>query len=269
MAPSDADLVHAARGGDPAAIDQLLARHEKQVFRFGLRMCGSEEDARDVLQETLLAAFRGLPEFRGQADLSTWLYQIARSFCIKVRRRRSGEPAQMADIDAPEARGVVSEAPEADARVHAREIGAVLQAALLSLPESHREVIVLKDVEGLSAEQVAEVLAEEVAAVKSRLHRARASLRQAVSTLLGPEGAPGITDPCPELSDELASYAAGDIDQTTCAQIEAHLARCPRCAGACEALQQTVSLCRRIPGDAVPAPVRAAVRRALGDALRA
>jgi RNA polymerase sigma-70 factor, ECF subfamily len=105
--------------------------------------------------------------------------------------------------------------------------------------------------------------------VKSRLHRARGGLRQAVATLLGPEGWTGASEPCPELADELANYAAGDIDQATCAHIEEHLARCARCSGACETLQKTVSLCRRIPGDAVPAAVRAAVRAALGAALGA
>ncbi|HXX29461.1 MAG TPA: sigma-70 family RNA polymerase sigma factor [Myxococcaceae bacterium] len=269
MARTDAELIAAARQGEGPALDELLARHEKQVFRFGLRMCGSEEDARDVLQETLLAAVRGLPEFRGQADLSTWLYQIARSFCIKARRRRVGEPADKVALHEREVQEVPSEEATVDARVHAREIGDVLQTAILSLPESYREVIVLKHVEGLTAEEVAGVLHQDVAAVKSRLHRARAGLRDAVSTLLGQEAWTRETEPCPELADELSSYAAGDIDQATCAQIEQHLARCPRCAGACQTLQRTVSLCRRIPGDAVPAPVRTAVRRALGEALRA
>ena len=90
----DVELLRAAQTGDEAALDELLARHEKQVFRFGLRMCGSEEDARDVLQETLVAAFQGLPNFRGDADISTWLYQIARSFCSKARRRRAGRHRQ-------------------------------------------------------------------------------------------------------------------------------------------------------------------------------
>jgi RNA polymerase sigma-70 factor, ECF subfamily len=263
MPQTDADLLRAARSGDPRAIDEVLAKHEKQVFRFGLRMCGSEEDARDVLQETLIAAFRSLPEFRGDADLSTWLYQIARSFCIKARRRRAGEPSAKVSLDQPEVQNVPGDAPVPDAGVHAREMGDVLQAAILSLPMNHREVIVLKDVEGLTSEEVARVLHEDVAAVKSRLHRARDGLRQAMATLLGADGWTRATEPCPELTEELANYAAGDIDQATCAQIEAHLASCPRCAGACETLQRTVSLCRRIPGDEVPAAVRAAVRAAL------
>src|SRR3954468_3779451 len=88
MERSDADLVSAARAGDRAAVDELLARYEPNIYRFGLRMCGDEESAREVLQETMLAAFRHLPGFRGDAALSTWLYQIARSFCIKERRGR-------------------------------------------------------------------------------------------------------------------------------------------------------------------------------------
>ncbi|MFL5432949.1 MAG: RNA polymerase sigma factor, partial [Myxococcales bacterium] len=87
MAHTELDLLSAAKMGDAAALDEILERHEKQVFRFGLRMCGSEEDAREVLQDTLLAAFEGLRDFRGDAQLSTWLFQIARSFCVKRRRR--------------------------------------------------------------------------------------------------------------------------------------------------------------------------------------
>src|SRR5664279_6585612 len=90
MERSDADLVVAARGGDRGAVEELLVRYEPNIYRFGLRMCGNEDAARDVLQETLLAAFRYLPGFRGDAALSTWLYQIARSFCIK--ERRGGHP---------------------------------------------------------------------------------------------------------------------------------------------------------------------------------
>jgi len=92
MADPEAALLAAAQTGDRRAIDELLARYEQPIYRFGLRMCGDEEAAREVLQETMLAAFRHLPGFRGEAALSTWLYQIARSFCIKERRaRRIGE----------------------------------------------------------------------------------------------------------------------------------------------------------------------------------
>jgi len=262
MAARDDELLEKARHGDAAALDALLARHERQIFRFGLRMCGSEDDAREVLQETLLAAFKNLPGFRGEADLSTWLYQLARSFCIKARRRRVGEPATHDALEGEAASALPSDAPAPDVQAHARELGALLQAAMLALPESHREVVILKDVEGLSAEEVAKVLGEEVSAVKSRLHRARMQLRQNLGTLLGSAEAAG-GEPCPELAEQLSRYVAHEIDQAACMELEAHLASCARCAGACAALQRSVSLCRQIPGDAVPAPVRSAVRQAL------
>jgi RNA polymerase sigma-70 factor (ECF subfamily) len=261
-ARTDRELLEAARRGDAQAVEQLLERYEKNIFRFGLRMCGSESDAKDVLQETLLAAFKGLPEFRGEAEISTWLYQLARSFCTKSRRLRAGEPATTASLDQPAARAAASSEALPDARAHAREIGQALQAALLGLSERHREVVILKDVEGLSAEEIAQVLGEDLAAVKSRLHRARLELRASLGVLLG-EGA--TRAPCPELAETLSAYVSEDIDQAACTQIEAHLATCPGCSGACEDLRSAVSLCKRIPGDVVPEAVRKAVRHALAS----
>jgi len=256
MARPDADLIAAARDGDRTAVDELLARYEPNIYRFGLRMCGNEDAAREVLQETLLAAFRHLASFRGDAALSTWLYQIARSFCIKERRGQ--RPTQSIDDDtAPE---LVDPTPQPDARAHAREIGEALSRAIAMLPPEQREVLVLRDVEGLSAEQAAEVVGIEVGALKSRLHRARMALRTELAGILGGSYS---AEPCPELAHELTAYVAAEIDQATCVQIEKHLATCARCAGACDALKRTVSLCRRLPGDIVPAPVRAAVREAI------
>jgi RNA polymerase sigma-70 factor (ECF subfamily) len=261
MDRTDETLLAAARAGDRAAVEELLERHEAQIYRFGLRMCGDEDAARDVLQETLLAAFRHLPSFRGDSALSTWLYQIARSFCIKERRGDRGRNDQPID---EQAAAVATIEPGPDARAHAREIGAALAAAIQSLPDDHREAVVLRDVEGLSAEEAASVVGVEVGALKSRLHRGRLELRARLAALLGEDSAVGGPSPCPELAAELAAYTSADIDQATCARIEAHLAQCARCAGACDALKNSVSLCSRIPGGAVPAAVRAAVRRALG-----
>lgn len=255
MDGTDAELLEAMRRGERPAVDELLRRYERAIYRFGLRMCGNEDDAREVLQETLVAAFRHLPEFRGDAALSTWLYQIARSFCVKERRRdRPSEP-----LDATLAEG--GAAP--DARAHARELGAALAAAIAALPAEHREAIVLRDVEGLSAEEAAAVVGIEVGALKSRLHRARVELRGHLVALLGEDAELAGPPPCRELAESLSAYASAEIDQAACARIEEHLAQCPRCAGACATLRRTVSLCRSIPGDDVPSPVRAAVRRSL------
>jgi RNA polymerase sigma-70 factor (ECF subfamily) len=256
----DSALVERAQHGDGGAVEEILKRHEQQIYRFGLRMCGNEDDARDVLQETLLSAFRNLPTFRGDAQLSTWLYQIARSFCIKQRRRREGEPSALEDLEAPVVRKLASPEPADDSRAHARQVGELIQAAIRTLPAEHREALVLRDVEGLSAEEAAEVVGIEVGALKSRLHRARLALKQQLGAVLdeSPEAVA-----CPELAAELSAYAASEIDQAACERIEAHLARCPNCAAACDSLKRTVSMCRAIPGGQVPPAVKTAVRSAL------
>ena len=254
MSEPDAALIAAARAGDRRAVDALLARHEERIYRFGLRMCGDEESAREVLQETMLAAFRNLPGFRGESSLSTWLFQIARSFCIKERRGVRASAALEADLP--------DQAPSPDLQVEARQIGQALATAIRELPSEQREVLVLRDVEGLSAQEAADIVGIEVGALKSRLHRARMALRAKLAGIVATS-----PEPCAELAQELTAYAAADIDQATCVKIEQHLAACPRCTGACDALKRTVSLCKSIPGDAVPAPVRAAVRGAILDAI--
>jgi len=253
MAESDASLLSAARTGDRRAIDELLVRYEERIYRFGLRMCGDEESAREVLQETLIAAFRNLPGFRGDAAFSTWLYQVARSFCIK--QRRGLRPTISLD------ESVADRAPTPDAQVHARMIGEALAAAIAALPAEQREVLVLRDVEGLSAQEASDVIGIEVRALKSRLHRARMALRGRLS------GAIAEAEPCAELAHELTAYAASEINQSTCAKIEEHLAKCPRCAGACDALKRTIAKCKAIRGEGVPAHVREAVRDALLGAI--
>jgi RNA polymerase sigma-70 factor (ECF subfamily) len=260
MARTDTELLDAARTGDDEALEALLARHEQKVFRFGLRMCGNEEDARDVLQETLLAAFRGVRQFRGEAQLSTWLYQVARSFCTKARRRGAGEPAQHESLEGVAARAVSVPASGPDERAHAREMARVIQEALLALPESQREVVLLRDVEGLAAEEAAEVVGIEVPALKSRLHRARIAMQDRIAVLLGADTGDSV---CPELTRELLARPEDELDQAACARLEQHLERCPRCGPACDALKRSVSLCRSLPGGAVPDEVRSQVRSSL------
>lgn len=265
-ARTDAELVDAARAGDRKSLEELLVRHEREVFRFGLRMCGDEDAARDVLQETLLAAFKGLNDFRGDSRISTWLYQIARSFCSKARRRGAGEPAVHEEVFGPEGRALASEEPEPDEQAHQAQLGQALKAAIAALPEASREVVVLRDVEGLSAEEAARIVGVDVGALKSRLHRARLELRGHLSRLLD-EKATDAAPPCPALAQELAAYVTAEIDQSACAQISRHLASCPRCEKTCADLAQTVSLCAQLKGVQVPEAIARAVRHAVRSAI--
>lgn len=255
----ESELVKAAQDGDREAVEQLFARYEPRIYRFGLRLCANEDAAREVLQETLLSAFRNLASFRGDAQLSTWLFQIARSFCTKQLRRRDGEPRTLDPLEA--AADLAGDGVASDEQVHARRVGEVIQLAIASLPEEAREALVLRDVEGLDTREAARVVGVDEAAFKSRLHRARLQLKQKLGAVLKDDA--DVVE-CPELAQELAAYAGSDIDEAACARIEAHLERCPRCTAACESLKKTVSLCRAIPGGEVPSAVKAAVRRALG-----
>lgn len=262
---TDAELIEAARKGSEEALDELLARHQKRVYRFSLRMCGAEEDAMEVLQQTLMAAFQGIHQFRGEGKLSTWLYQLAHNACIRSRRKRVGEPAHHESLDG-EAMALAADGMGPDRRAEARQMGELIQAALLALTPTLREVVILRDIEGLSGEEAAEVLGIELSTLKTRLHRGRMQLREHLSTLLADLGESSDAGFCADLQQALSSEGM-DIDQATCERIEEHLLDCETCGPLCDDLKKRVALCKRIPGDEVPPPIRAAVKQALSRFL--
>src|SRR6185503_18038782 len=155
-----------------------------------MKMCRDPEDAREVLQDTLFAAARTVHGFRGASSVSTWLYTIARSFCIKKRRRGVFAPEIVSlESGTSAALGARDQGRDPERTLADLEVGAALEAAIASLEPEYREVLLLRDVEGLSAAEVAEVTTLSVPAVKSRLHRARASVRERLAPLLAPVAA--------------------------------------------------------------------------------
>ena len=263
MEPTDQALLHAIGTGDDRALATLLERYAPAVYRFGARMCRDPEDAKDVMQETLLAAARGLRSFQGASSLSTWLFTIARSFCIKKRRKRAGEPEHVASLESEETGAVAAPIPAPDEATGDREIAQALDAAIGALDPMYREVLVLRDVEGLTAPEVASVLGIGVDAVKSRLHRARVAVRDRMTPLLTPSE-PAAPAACPDLVPVLSQYIEGDIGPDQCAAMEKHVASCPRCQARCDSLRSTLALCRRsAQSGVVPTDVQEAVRQAL------
>jgi len=261
---SDEQLIEAAQRGDRAAIETLLARHEQQIYRFGLKMCSDGEDAKEVLQETMLAMARNLPTFRGQASISTWLYTIARSFCIKRRRLHQAEPASYEPLDHASHVAAVGGSPEDLAS--AQEVNRALEGAIATLAPEYREVLWLRDAEGLSAAEVAAVLGLSVDAVKSRLHRARLQVRAEVAPVLAP-GAEAPSATCPDVASLLSQHLEGDITADVCATMEAHLSTCARCRATCDSLREVLARCRRTGPEGVPPSVQRSVRSALQHAL--
>jgi RNA polymerase sigma-70 factor, ECF subfamily len=278
MELSDATLLDQARAGDRQALEELLSRHQRRVYRFGLKMCRDPEDAKDVLQETLLAVARTVKDFRGASSVSTWLYTIARSFCIKKRRRSKFAPEHEESLESREpgleARQVVDPGRGPEDDLAGRQIESALEQAIAGLDPMYREVLVLRDVEGLTAPEVAEVMGLTVEAVKSRLHRARIAVRAALAPLLGvPEPtpaagvAPAAAAPsppgCPDIVQLFSEHLEGEISAGVCAAMEQHLAGCPSCQSRCDSLQRTLALCRAAPLPEVPPAVQADVRRAV------
>jgi RNA polymerase sigma-70 factor (ECF subfamily) len=176
--------------GQPLAkFDQLYRQHVDRVFRFAQRLCGQTEDAKDLVQDTFLNAFRGLDQFRGDAQLSTWLYAIAARACIHMRRKRKGEPERELSLEEfiPSSEGefrlqVATEGFTPEEALENKQLRRALQQAILKLPKKYRVVLVLRDMEGLSAKEVGTIMGLNERAVKSRLHRARLFVRKELSS---------------------------------------------------------------------------------------
>lgn len=180
---ADEALVQRVAAGDRAAFGRLVGRHEAALQRFALRACGGPREAEDALQDGLLALWRGAAGFRGEASARTWLFQLVVNACHRRHRRRSGEPSRTEPVEA--AAAIPGEDPAPDERASARQVGAALDAALAALPKEAREVLLLRDVEGLSGEETARALDIGLAAMKSRLHRARLEMKRRVEAILG------------------------------------------------------------------------------------
>jgi len=269
---SDSELLDAARGGDARSLETLLERHQAQVYRFGMKMCRDPEDASDVLQDTLLAMARSVRDFRGASSISTWLFTIARSFCIKKRRRSKFAPERERSLDTEAARDAASLADPAmgaEEALAGKEVEQALERGIRALEPIYREVLLLRDVEGLTAPEVAEVLGLSVPAVKSRLHRARLSVRAHVAPLLGVPSESGAapSGTCPDVLTLFSQHLEDEISADVCAEMERHVEACGRCRGACDSLKRTLALCRGGPPARVPAAVQDSVRIALRNFL--
>jgi RNA polymerase sigma-70 factor, ECF subfamily len=171
-------LLTAAQQGDPRALQALLAANRDVVFRYGLRFCRTTEDAEDAVQETLWAVARSIGKFRRAASVTTWLFTIVRNTCRRLARHHRGEE-DLADV----LPALADPGALIEDEVAARQVEGILARAIAQLDADHRDVILLRDVEGLTAPEAAVRLSISVRALKSRLHRARSQLRATVGSL--------------------------------------------------------------------------------------
>lgn len=198
---TDADLVLRARDrGDNAALEALLRRHRDAAYRVALRICLNSADAEDVAQEAFVRVWRALPNFRADSAFSTWLYRIVTNLALNAVTRRREQPAELAQIEMGETPGTAELDPAL--RVQHRERLAALTAALAELTPQQRACWVLREVEGLHYEELAEVLDVTVASVKGRLFRARTELAAALARYDAPTDESAAAVPPPGAGDE-------------------------------------------------------------------
>lgn len=181
-----AGLVRAAAAGDPAAMERLLMRAQASAYRFSLMVCGRTDETEDVMQEALVSTYRHAKSIRDPDAFKAWLYRTVRNACLLNRRKRVAEPAHLLSLDDQgpfDDRRVAepsTDDPSPEDVMDEAERRGQLRRALLRLSGPQREVIVLRDLEGLSTREVASVVGISEDNVKQRLHRARVALRSAL-----------------------------------------------------------------------------------------
>jgi RNA polymerase sigma-70 factor (ECF subfamily) len=167
-------------GGDPESFNQLIKRWERPIYALAYRTIGREDDARDLVQETFLRAFRGLSGFKGQAKFSSWLYRITLNLCRDWMRRQRRAPviATPDGVDLVELAGESETVETADAAVARKELSRAVARAMTALPEEQRAAIVLKEYHDLTFQEIADLLGCPLSTVKTRLYQGLTVLRK-------------------------------------------------------------------------------------------
>ena len=281
MRPEIEQAVHLLQRGDDAALEQALALLQNTVFSFSMRVCGQREDAEDTMQEVLLKSVPHLSKFDSPKALVVWLYKVAKNRCLMSRRRSKFAPNPDLSLEElmPDRKELEqlgnggSINPEAFA-IRSQEAGR-LRDAIQRLPPQYRIVLVLRDMEGLTDEEVTEITGLRSGTVRVRLHRARLFVRKELMEGLKPgsgkttvtsrassQEMPGHEQPrparCKAMFAELSNYLDEQLDDSLCEELERHLGGCEPCQAFLSSLEATIERCRTSP--AVCPPSKKAVR---------
>jgi len=171
------------------AMEAIVDRYENRIFTFGLKMCGQLQDAEDITQDTFLNAFKYLNSFREETKLKNWLFKLAATACIRKRRKKKCEPDHELSLET----SFVNEdgtsgtydipdwSDEPSNNVLQAEMKSVIDRSIKALPHKYRLVFNLRDIEGFNTKETAEILGISIESVKTRLHRARTTLREIIS----------------------------------------------------------------------------------------
>ena len=173
-------LIHRVQAGDAEAFEALVRAHEKTVYNLALRMTGHPQDAEDMAQEAFLKAYRSLGDFRGESKFSVWLYRIVSNVCLDHLRRQSRRPASSLTAEDEEGESVQWDVPDEsqspEKLLERKLTREAVQRGLAALPQEQRQILLLREMRGLSYEEIGEILNLEPGTVKSRIFRARKRL---------------------------------------------------------------------------------------------
>ncbi len=173
-------LVRLVQGGELDAFEALVRAHEKTVYNLALRMTGNPQDAEDMAQEAFLKAYRSLPEFRGESKFSVWLYRIVSNVCLDHLRKQSRRPSSSLTVEDDDGEEQQFEVPDESASpeklLEQKLMREAVQRGLNELPDEQRQILLLREIRGLSYEEIGEALGLEAGTVKSRIFRARKRL---------------------------------------------------------------------------------------------
>lgn len=188
----ESDLIARAQAHDQPAFERLVQHYYKQVFRIAFTMLKNPRDAEEVTQETFLNVFRKIDSFRGESKFSSWLYRVTANFALMRLRKNKSSRMMLADDLLPqfgEPGFVLSEARDwseyADQQLENKELGQYIHQAIYKLPDKYRIILTMRDVDGLSNEEISQTLGMSIPAVKSILHRARLFVREELSQYFG------------------------------------------------------------------------------------
>ena len=200
-AHADKELIERLRAGDEQGAEELVYRYAGRVYRLALKLTGSHEDAEEVTWEVMLTVWRKVSSFRGGAALSTWIYRIATNAVLGKLRTRTSSVLPLEDVLSDLAGAAAWVGVPRDWSAYCEdpavrlELLAVLERAILELPSECRAAVVLHDMEGLSNQEVADILGLSLPAVKSRVHRARLALRRSLAQYFAGETGTEVAGP--------------------------------------------------------------------------
>ncbi len=176
MNDQEQNWIQAAKSGDQAAFGHLVETYQKRVYALTVRMCPTRELAEEAAQEAFLSVWQGLPFFRGDSAFSTWLYRLASNACVDLLRKEGRHQGPSLDDETVTA-DVADPSPTPEKAAEQRELRAQIEAGLRSLSPEHREVLVLREIQQLSYDEIADTLSLDLGTVKSRINRGRRQLR--------------------------------------------------------------------------------------------